>query len=223
MASRKVYYIRSNPDPKPAMIVYDPERITKKKKKKKLEDEISLKRVISLPSELESLQDIDFDLKFEHSLFKSKSENDLKTVVLDPDFISFLNAKQKSIAVNSKFKKAEYQTKVEEINVTILKDIDEAIELAHLLTYAKKPSVSQLHTTIIPSRDSFLYVVTSFINSTTSSSTDPFIPKLPDPGGYLWSPTYSTWGPTIFSFSFSVSAQLTIFSSFLGPEFPEPF
>ena len=94
-------------------------------------------RVISLPSELESLQDIDFDLKFEHSLFKRKSENDLKNVVLDPNFISFLNAKHKSIAVSSK--KAEYQTKVEEINVTILKDIDEAIELAHLLTNANIP------------------------------------------------------------------------------------
>ena len=38
-----------------------------------------------------------------------------------------------------------------------------------------------------------------------------------DPGGYWWSLAYSTWGPTIVSFSFLVSAQLTIFSSFLGP------
>jgi hypothetical protein len=27
-----------------------------------------------------------------------------------------------------------------------------------------------------------------------------------DPGGYWWPPTYSTWTPTIASFSFSVSA-----------------
>ena len=46
-------------------------------------------------------------------------------------------------------------------------------------------------------------------------------PTLPEPfwglndlGGYWWPPTYSTWGPTIFSFSFSVSAQLTTFSIF---------
>ena len=44
-----------------------------------------------------------------------------------------------------------------------------------------------------------------------------------DPGGYWWPPAYSTWGPTIASFSFSVLAQLTIFSSFSGPELPEPF
>ena len=39
----------------------------------------------------------------------------------------------------------------------------------------------------------------------------------PDPGGYWWPPTYSTWTPTIVSFSFSVSlivAQFTIFGSF---------
>jgi hypothetical protein len=44
-----------------------------------------------------------------------------------------------------------------------------------------------------------------------------------DPGGYWWPPTYSTWTPTIVSFSFSVSAQFTIFSSFSGRELPESF
>jgi len=47
-----------------------------------------------------------------------------------------------------------------------------------------------------------------------------------DPGGYWWPPTKSTWTPTIVSFSFSVSliiADFTIFTSFLGPELPEPF
>ena len=44
-----------------------------------------------------------------------------------------------------------------------------------------------------------------------------------DPGGYWWPPAYSTWGPTIVSFIFSVSAQLTIFSTFSGRELLEPF
>ena len=109
MASRKTYYTRSNLDPKPVVIVDDLDQIGKKKKQtENLEAEISLIRVISLPSELESLQDIDFDLKFEHSLFQSKSENDLKTTVVDPAFVSFLNTKQKIIRARSKSKKAEY-------------------------------------------------------------------------------------------------------------------
>jgi hypothetical protein len=47
-----------------------------------------------------------------------------------------------------------------------------------------------------------------------------------DPSGYWWPPTYSTWTPTIISFSFSISlivAQFTIFGSFSSPELPEPF
>ena len=103
-----------------------------------------------------------------------------------------MNAKQKSITVSSKSKKAKYQTKVEEINITILKDIDEAIELTHLLTYANRPSASQLHTTRIPARDSSLYVVTSFTNSTTNSSTDPFIPKIPLQPKVLFPPITSS-------------------------------
>ena len=38
-----------------------------------------------------------------------------------------------------------------------------------------------------------------------------------DPGGYWWPPTYSSWTPTIVSFSFPVSlivVQFTIFGSF---------
>ena len=46
----------------------------------------------------------------------------------------------------------------------------------------------------------------------------PLLPKGGnDPGGYWWTPSYSTWIPTIVSFSFSVSlivAQFTIFGSF---------
>ena len=131
MDSRKIYYTRSNSDPKPAIILDNPDQIGKKKKRiEDLEAEVSLKRVNSLPQELVSLQDIDFDLKFEHSLFRSQSKSDLYIVVLDPVFISFLNTKHKNITVNSKWKKVQDQTKIEEINVTILKDIDGAIKLA---------------------------------------------------------------------------------------------
>ena len=44
-----------------------------------------------------------------------------------------------------------------------------------------------------------------------------------DMSGYWWPPTYSISTPTINSFSSSLSAQLTIFSRFLGPELPKPF
>ena len=167
LTSRKIYYTRSNPDPKPSIIVDNLDRIGKKTKQiEDLDAKVSLIRANSLPQELVSLQDIEFDLKFEHSLFRRKSESDLKTVVLDPIFISFLEAKHKTITADSELKKVKQQGKLEEINATILKEIDEAIELAQLLPYTSKPSIPHSNTT------------TSSIVSTTSQSTDPFSPRL---------------------------------------------
>ena len=66
LAPKKVYYTRSNPDPNPADIVDNPDQIRKKKKQTdSSETDLPLKRVDSLPKELVSLSDIEFDLKFE--------------------------------------------------------------------------------------------------------------------------------------------------------------
>ena len=96
LASRKTYYTRSNPDPKPAVIVDNREQIGKNKKKKQivnLETEVPLRKANSLPKELVSLSDIYFDFKFEQSLFKTKSETDLKDTIIDLVFTSFLSEK----------------------------------------------------------------------------------------------------------------------------------
>ena len=100
-------------------------------------------------------------------MFRSKSESNLKTVVIDTVFISFLETKQENIVVDSELKKVKNRDKIEEINATILKEIDEAIELAQLLAYTYKPSFPHLDITI------------SSIVPTTIQSTDPFIPRLP--------------------------------------------
>ena len=70
-----------------------------------------------------SLNDIDFDLKFEYSLFKTKFETDLKITIIDPVFLSFLNAKQKNISVGINSNKSEYQSQIERINVTLIKTL----------------------------------------------------------------------------------------------------
>ena len=65
-APKKVYYTRSNPDPNPADIVDNLNQIGKKKKQIiSLEIEVPLRKANSLPKELVSLSDIEFDLKFE--------------------------------------------------------------------------------------------------------------------------------------------------------------
>ena len=66
MASRRVYYTRSNPDLEPTIIVDNPDRILKKNKKiESLGNKNSLIKANSLPNKLSSLQDIEFDLSFE--------------------------------------------------------------------------------------------------------------------------------------------------------------
>ena len=167
------------------------------------------------------MQDIYFDLKFEHSLFRSQSESDLYTVVLEPLFISFLKTKQKYITIESKSKKVEYQTKIEELNTTILKDIDEAIELAQLLAYITKNLVSQLYITIIPAVDSSLYAATSYIASNTTTSIDPFIPKLHLRPRVLFPPLTSSTISTSSYFDFSnTSFSFPSSSTYIPVSFP---
>ena len=90
LAPNKVYYTRSNP----ADIVDNPNQIGKKKKQiVGSENKVPLKRANSLPKELGSLSDIEFDLKFEKSLFRTKSETNLKETILDHVFTYFVNEK----------------------------------------------------------------------------------------------------------------------------------
>ena len=59
MASRRIYYTRSNPDPKPAGIVDNLDKILQKiKKVESLGNKNSLIKENYLPNKLSSLQDI---------------------------------------------------------------------------------------------------------------------------------------------------------------------
>ena len=84
MDSSSKRYTRRNPDPDPKTPVEDPERILKTKKKSNQSDIPIFKRSISLSSNpIKTVDGIKFDLKFEQSLFRSKSFSDLSEVVID--------------------------------------------------------------------------------------------------------------------------------------------
>ena len=82
MAPKKIY-TRKNHDPNPILeLVEDPEKLLRKKKARN-GTSISLNRSISLPKEgVISVEDLEFDEKFEQSLFKSKSDSYLNQIVL---------------------------------------------------------------------------------------------------------------------------------------------
>ena len=54
----------------------------------------------SLPNKLSSLQDIEFDLAFEQTLFRTKSESDIHNIVIDPDLISIIETKKKIVSID---------------------------------------------------------------------------------------------------------------------------
>ena len=84
MASSSKRYTRSNPDPDPQFPVEDPERVLKAKKTSDKSNLPVFQRSTSLAIDsIKKLDGLKFDLKFQQSLCRSKSDSDLKQVVID--------------------------------------------------------------------------------------------------------------------------------------------
>jgi hypothetical protein len=83
LAPKKVY-TRANPDPEPATSVSDPENILHKRKEKITDSVYYLDMNLSLPKdEVKNIDDLDFDLLFEQTLFISISESYLNEIIFD--------------------------------------------------------------------------------------------------------------------------------------------
>ena len=83
MTPKKIY-TRRNPNPNPILeLVEDPEKLLRKKKAQNGTC-ISLNKLVSLPKEgVICVEDLEFDEKFELSLFKSKSYSNLTQIVFN--------------------------------------------------------------------------------------------------------------------------------------------
>ena len=93
----KRIYTRPNPNPNPPIVFENCKRILRKSNSKVGKDTYQLYKSISLPDEgVESIDEVIFDLKFEHTLFRSKSELDLSEIVLNPKFFSLITPKKNS-------------------------------------------------------------------------------------------------------------------------------
>jgi hypothetical protein len=78
-------YTRSYPNPKPAIATDNPKQLLRKKTI--VEGSVRhnpLQKSPSLPEELVAIQDLDFDIFFEQSLFRTKSDSFVAETVLDP-------------------------------------------------------------------------------------------------------------------------------------------
>lgn len=87
MASQR-NFTRGNPDPNPAELVFDPEKLLQKYRKKSESTISNFQKFGSFSDdEIVDIDNIGFDLKFEKSLFHSKYESDLKEII--PDLVKF--------------------------------------------------------------------------------------------------------------------------------------
>ena len=92
--ARKRIYARANPYPNPPIVFENPKRILRKSNSKVGKDTYQLYKSISLLAEgVDSIDEVIFNLKFEHTLFRSKSESDLSQIVLDPKIFSPITPK----------------------------------------------------------------------------------------------------------------------------------
>jgi hypothetical protein len=83
MAPKKVY-TRENPDSKPVASVSDPEKLLYKRKERITDSVCYLDRNLSLPKDrVKRIDDIDFDLLFEQTMFRSKTESYLNEIIFD--------------------------------------------------------------------------------------------------------------------------------------------
>ena len=92
MAPSGKKYTRKNWDPNPTEPVDNPEKLIGEGKKKNIISPPLLTRSISLSQEVvQNLDNLQFDYKFQHSLFRSKSDSDLSEVVVDlPTLLTFV-------------------------------------------------------------------------------------------------------------------------------------
>lgn len=112
MASRR--HTRANPDPNPPPVYENPNLI-----RKLLRQESSAIPVIkshSCPSIFEYLEELAFDEKFELSLFKTKSENALDSIVPNPDFATALQIEKYNKSIEN-FILTQLQTTIEVTNI----------------------------------------------------------------------------------------------------------
>jgi hypothetical protein len=83
MAPKRIH-TRRNPNPKEVIHVFDPEKLVHKRKEKPISPEFCLDRNLSLPKDgVKSIEDLDFDLKFEQAMFRTRSESSLNEIIFD--------------------------------------------------------------------------------------------------------------------------------------------
>jgi hypothetical protein len=83
MAPKRIH-TRRNLDPQAIIPVSDPEKLVHKRKERPISPFFCLDKNLSLPKDgVKRIEDLDFDLKFEKTLFITRSESSLNEIIFD--------------------------------------------------------------------------------------------------------------------------------------------
>ena len=104
MAPSRRKYTRKNIDPNPIELIDNVEKLLGEGKTNNILSSPLLTRSIFLSQEdVQTLDDLQFDFKFQHSLFKSKSDSDIsQVIVVIPTLLTFAPKKFYSISKKNK-------------------------------------------------------------------------------------------------------------------------
>jgi hypothetical protein len=90
MAPKRIH-TRRNLDPEAIILVSDPEKIVHKRKEMPISPVFCLDRNLSLPKYgVKIIEDLDFDLKFEQTLFRTRSKSNLSEIIFDEKRFQYL-------------------------------------------------------------------------------------------------------------------------------------
>ena len=112
MASKR--YTKANPDPNPPPFYENPNLISRIVRQESSITPVFRSR--SCPTIFKYLEELDFDEKFELSLFKTKSKNALQSIIPNPDFLAALNIEKSNKSIEN-FILRQLETDIEAANI----------------------------------------------------------------------------------------------------------
>lgn len=162
----KIIHTRSHPDPEPPRILYDPKKLIRKKILTEIQWSISPPpRSNSLPERFFTIENIKFDIPFEHSFFRTKYEIFLGEIVFDQTTLSPYRSEHQSVDPNLDTQALQQLEKIEDL----VTDLDQAICKSYLHQSVKISSLSFFVSP--PITQSIHHVSTSSISSTISTTS----------------------------------------------------
>jgi hypothetical protein len=143
----KRIHTRSHPDPEPVTIVDNPEKLLRKRNIVEGQGSNSpLHRATSLPEKLVTIQDIEFDLPFEQSLFRTKSDSFVNEIVLDQTILQPKTPERLSPRTDFDQRFLQEFKKLEDL----VSNLDQALYKSHFQQSVELSSISIVAASVNP-------------------------------------------------------------------------